>query len=437
MPFIRSISRWTLTALVINSIIGAGIFGMPSELSRLLGRASPLAMIVAALLMANMLVCMAEVASQFSEPGGPYLYVRTAFGRLAGIEVAWFHLLAGIGGGAASATLFISYLAGMLPSVGHGTYRALVLLVLIMIPTLANYYGVRSGSRFAAVLTVMKLVPLALVIGLGLWRFGHNFEILRMSEIRSPSFASWLAALLGLVFSYGGSEDALVPAGEMRDPRRTVPFALLSGLLACSFTYTLVQFVIVATIGTKATDRPLADAASVLIGPNGGFLVALAVMVSTYGWLSGAVLNLPRIVASLSIQGDLPRFIGKLHPKFNTPAVAILLVSSVTWFLAVAGSFLWVAVISGAATAIIYAGTCAALIRLRRQGTSRDVLRIPFGNVLAGLGILVALGLLTQLDIRQVWIVALTAFIPIVNWHWAKRYGSARPRSKAAVSGSE
>lgn len=429
MPFIRSIGRWTLTALVINAVIGSGIFGMPSELSRLLGRASPLAMVMAASWMAVMLLCMAEVASQFSEPGGPYLYLRTAFGPLAGIEVAWFHLLAGIGGGAACAALFVSYLAGVLPSVGHGSYRALILLVLMLIPTVANYYGVRSGSRFAATLTVVKLVPLALVIFVGLWRFGHNFEMLKGSEIRAPGLSSWLTALLGLVFSYGGSEDALVPAGEMKDPRRTAPFALLVGLVACSVIYTLVQLVTVATIGSKMTDRPLAETASALIGSSGGVMVALAVMVSTYGWLSGAVLNLPRIAASLSLKGDLPRLFGKLHPKYNTPTAAIVLFSAVTWLVAVAGTFLWAAVISGAATVIIYGGTCAALIRFRKGRRSEDALRIPFGEALATLGILTALGLLTQLEMKQAWIVALTALIPIVNWSWARRQGSPASRS--------
>jgi amino acid transporter len=94
MPFVRSIGRWAMTALVINCIIGSGIFGVPTELIRLVGRASPIAMVVAGVEQATIMASMAKVASQFSEPAGPYLYVRTAFGRFAGIQVAWFSMLA-------------------------------------------------------------------------------------------------------------------------------------------------------------------------------------------------------------------------------------------------------------------------------------------------------------------------------------------------------
>jgi APA family basic amino acid/polyamine antiporter len=214
-----------MTALVINCIIGSGIFGVSSELTRLLGRASPIAMVVAALAMAVIMVCVAEVASQFSEPGGPYLYVRTAFGRFAGMQLGWFHLLSTIGGGAANAALFMIYLAGILCWSGRGWQRLFVLTVLIFIPTVANYIGVRSGARLTNVLTVAKLLPLGLLIFLGVVRFGGRFELLRVSEITAPSGASWLSALLLLIFAYGGYENALIPTGEVKNPRRTVPFA--------------------------------------------------------------------------------------------------------------------------------------------------------------------------------------------------------------------
>jgi basic amino acid/polyamine antiporter, APA family len=207
VPFIRSIGKWTLTALVINAIIGSGIFGLPSELTRLLGRASPLAMLVAALAMATMILCMAEVASQFSDAGGPYLYIRAAFGRFSSIQMGWFHLLGAIGGGAASAALFVSYLAAFVPWVARGSNRALLLFILIAIPTAANYVGVRSGARLSTLLTLLKLLPLALIISLGaIRRFNHHVELLRASETTSPGRASWLSAILLLVFSYAGSK---------------------------------------------------------------------------------------------------------------------------------------------------------------------------------------------------------------------------------------
>src|SRR6266581_7411716 len=116
MTLVRSIGRWTMTALVINCIIGIGILGFPGELTRLLGRASPIAMVFGALAMAIIMACFAEVASQFSETGGPYLYVRTALGRFLGMQVGWFHLLTDMVGVATCAALFVNYLTTFLAS---------------------------------------------------------------------------------------------------------------------------------------------------------------------------------------------------------------------------------------------------------------------------------------------------------------------------------
>jgi basic amino acid/polyamine antiporter, APA family len=433
VPFIRSIGKWTLTALVINSIIGSGIFGLPSELTRLLGRASPLAMLVAAFAMATMILCMAEVASQFSEAGGPYLYIRAAFGRFSSIQIGWFHLLAGIGGGAASAALFTSYLTALIPWVGRGPNRALLLFILIAIPTAANYVGVRSGARLGTLLTLLKLLPLALIISLGVFRFNHHVQLLHASEITSPGRASWLTAILLLVFSYAGSEDALVPAGEMKEPRRTVPFALLTGLLGCVILYALLQFVTVAAIGARTTDRPLADTASVLLGRDGEVFVVIAVMMSTYGWLSGAILNLPRLACSLALGGDFPTFLGRLHARFKTPAAAIVVFSGIVWGLAATGTFLWAAALSGGATVIIYSGMCAALIRLRQRRPHADALRIPFGRTLAVVGILIALALLMQLQASAELLIGITAVVATANWWWAKRRDSQTHKVSEAV----
>jgi amino acid transporter len=422
-----------MTALVMNAIIGSGIFGLPSEVTRLLGRASPLAMIIAALAMAIAILCMAEVASQFSEPGGPYLYVRAAFGRFTSLQVGWFHLLAGIAGGAACAALFNTYLATIAPSLAHGLNRALLLFILIAIPTMANYIGVRSGARLSSLLTVLKLLPLGLIIALGLIRFSQHIEFLRVADITSPHRASWLSALLLLVFSYAGAEDALVPAGEVKEPRRTVPFGLLAGLLGCMVIYTLVQFVTVVVIGGSTTDHPLAETASALIGRGGELFVAIAVMMSTYGWLSGGILNLPRLASSLASAGDFPRFLGRLHSRFNTPATAIVLYSAIVWLLAATGTFLWAAALSGGSALVLYSAVSAALIRLRQKQPHADALRVPFGRAFAITGIIVSMSLLTQLHPREALLMGITGSIATTNWWWARRRERQTPRNPELV----
>ena len=435
MPFIRAIGRWTMTALVINCVIGSGIFGVPVELTRLLGRASPLAMLATGLAMAVILGCVAEVASQFSEPGGPYLYVRTAFGRLIGLQVAWFFLLVSLAAPAATANLFLGYLGGLLPWAGHGWPRLAMLSVLLLIPMLANCYGVRSGATLSNLLSVAKLLPLLLLIALGVFRFSQHFQIIRTSEVVSPGISAWLSALLLLIFAYGGSESALTPTGEVRDPRHTVPFGVLTGLAVVTFVYAFTQFVTVATIGASSTPHPLADTASVLIGAGGGTFVAITVMISAYGRISCTMLNTPRLLCSLASQGDMPLFLGKLHARFNTPATAIVLYAAAYWILAASGTFLWFAQLAAASMIVIYASTCAALIRLRRQQPQADALRLPFGHAFAFVGIVISLALLTRLGLRQALFMVVAALIALVNWWWARRRAhQAEPAIVAATA---
>jgi APA family basic amino acid/polyamine antiporter len=432
MPFVRAIGRWTMTALVINGIIGSGIFGLPSELNRLLGRASPISMVVGGVAISIIAACLAEVASQFSQPGGAYLYARTAFGRFAGMQVGWFSLLAPIGGSAANASLFMIYLSGFLPWAGRGWVRVLLLAVLISVPTIANYVGVHNGAKLSNFLTVAKLLPLALIIGLGLLRFSRHFEMIHRTEITRPGLAPWLTALLLLSFAYGGFENALIPTGEVKNPRQTIPFSLLMGLLGCILIYALVQFVTVATIGTSPSNRPLADTASVLIGNHGALFVSIAVMISTYGWVSGGILNIPRLACSLAQQGDAPLLFGKLHPRFNTPAFAIVSYASLAWLLAATGAYLWIVALTAGAHTMIYLASCAALIRLRRQGGGSHGLRIPFGQGFALIAIVICLAVLTRLHASEVLLMGITTLIATANWWWAKQ--RERRASQAAIA---
>lgn len=422
MASLRVIGRWTMTAMVVNCIIGSGIFGVPAELIRLLGRASPFAMIFAALAMATITLPVAEVASQFSETGGLYLYARKAFGRFVGLQVGWFWFLAIVGGGGAGVNLFLSYLAAFVPAVAHGWTRLGAIALLIAIPTAANYLGVRAGLDLSLVLTVVKMLPIVLVIALALSHVSYAASGQHVqSSIWAPGWKAWLNALLLLTFSYSGYEDALVPTGEVKDPHRVIPFALITALFICCLFYTGLQFAVVSTIGTSPSDRPLADAASALIGNGGGSFVALAVMVSTYGWISGAFFNAPRFATSLAAQGDCPPVLGRLHPRYRTPTRGVLLFALAVGLLSATGTFLWAIALTAGSVMIFYAITCAALIRLRHLQPQAPALRIPFGPVLAITGIAVSASLLVQVDLRHLALMSVTSSIAIANWWWAKQ----------------
>jgi amino acid transporter len=434
MGLVRSIGRWSLTALVINCIIGSGIFGVPGELIGAVGRASPIAMIIAGLGMGVILLCFAEVGSQFSEPGGVYLYARASFGRLVGLQVGWFWFLSIMASAAANANLFSLYLAGFAPWTAHGWQRVLVLAGVVSIPAAANYVGVRRGAALSDFFTVAKLLPLTALVLLGLLQFSRHAEIMRASEIAAPGWAAWANALLLLAFAYGGFEDAMMPAGEFKDPRRAIPFSLVAGLTVCIVLYTLLQFVIVATIGTAQTDRALATTAARLMGRLGAAFVGIAAMLSTYGCISATMLNAPRFLYSLAERGEFPRMFSRLHRRFNTPHWSVVLFAALAWLLAVTGTFRWTVMLSAGATIVFDGAICAALVRLRHDQPSRVAFRLPFGSAFSALGITFCVVLLTQLRLREVLFMGITCMIAAGIWWCTRRRTLSTASSQSGSS---
>lgn len=418
--FIRAIGRVGFTALVVNCIIGSGIFGMPGEIYRKLGAAGPLAMVAGALAMAIFIACAAEVGSQFSEAGGPYLYTRRAFGPFAGLVVAWFLFLVGAGGIAAAANLFLTYLATFVPSLDREWTHTLALGVIIAVPMVINCRGVRGGSALSALLAFAKMAPLVLIAVLGIARLGGSAHTPTLADVAQPGWSAWGSVLLLVVAAFGGWEDTLAPAGEVRDPRRTVPFALGSGLLIATALYTALQ-VVVTAVGGTATDHPVSDAAAVLLGPAGGTMVAVAAMLSTYGYLSADLVTAPRLLYSLAAQGDLPPVLAQLHPKYATPIYPIIGFCLAGYLLALSGTFLWAIALAAGGMTVIYAAICASLIRLRRLNPTADALRVPGGSALAVVGIVLAILLLAQLDAERFLLMLVTVALAGANWLWARR----------------
>ena len=419
--FNRSIGRWSLTALIINCIIGAGIFGVPGELMATMGRASPAVMVVAGLLMSTILLCFAEVGSRFSEAGGVYLYARTAFGSFVGLQVGWFWFLAVLGGAAANLNLFVAHLSGLAPWAAHGWQRLLVLTVLLLIPAAVNFAGTRRGAFLSNGLTVAKLLPLIVLIALGVIRFSGHAELATISELTRPGWAAWVNSLLLLVFVYGGFEDAMTTSGEVRNPHRNVPLALITGLAVCMAIYSLLQFTVVATLGSAPSERPLAAVAQTLLGRGGALFVEMAAMMSTYGWLSASMLNVPRFLFSMAAHREFPRAFGRLHARFGTPYISLLAFTTLAWLLGVTRSFRWCVELSAGAGIVFYVTVCAALPRLRRIPRLAAGLRLPFGPVCSVVGVAICLVLVTQLEAKQWLLMLFTALIAAANWGWVRR----------------
>lgn len=415
MSFVRSIGRIGLTALAVNIIIGGGIFGLPSVVAGLVGRASPLAVIAGGLLMGIVMGCFAEVASQFSEHGGAYLYIGKAFGSYPGLLAGWFTWLTTIGAAAANVTIFVSYGAVFVPFASSPVGRVVVLLFVVAVATAANYIGVRSGTRFSMIFAFAKLVPLVVLIAFGLARFGAHPELISGQEIVGPGAERWLDALLFLIFAYGGFEDSLIPLGEVENPQKTVPIALGSALAICIGVYTLLQFIVVATLGTSPSERPLAAAGAVLIGPTSALLISVGAMIATYGNFSGIVLASPRLMYALAENGQFPRFLGSVHERFKTPHRSIVVFGMLTALVAATGTFRWALLITTGSTIFVYGGVCAALIRLRRMGAGGGF-RLPAGVPLAMCGVAMSLAVMTRLHWKESIVLAGTALCATAMW---------------------
>jgi basic amino acid/polyamine antiporter, APA family len=393
------------------------VFGLPSTVSGLVGRFSPLAVLLAGAGMGVIFGCFAEVASRFHQAGGPYLYARAAFGRGMGIQMAWMLFLGQVAAPAANANLFVIYVGEFWPHARDPLPRALILTALVGALAFINVRGVRAGTQVSNFFTGAKLLPLFAVIGLGLFMLHSHHAGISTGAPTKASTPQWLQALLLLVFAYGGFETALAPMGEARDPRRDAPFALFTALLVCTTLYALIQWVVVAVLPDAAHSvRPLADVARVAAGSLGAGLVAVGALISFYGYLSAKILAMPRVTFALAEQGDFPRAFAAIHPRFRTPYVSILVFAALVWGFALSGEFKWNVTLSAVARLLYYAVCCAALPVLRRKEPGNARFHLPAGSLLSVLAVLICAVLVTQVDFGQSLVVAATIGLGCLNW---------------------
>lgn len=425
---VRAIGRWSLVALVVNSIIGSGVFGLPSTVAGLIGNLSPYAVLAAGAGMSVIIACFAEVASRFQQAGGPYLYARVAFGRLAGIQTAWMLWLGQVAAPAANANLFVIYLAQFFPHARDPLPRALILTALVGVLAVVNVCGVRGGTRVSNLFTAAKLVPLFAVIVMGLFVLhNHHWEI-ASPPVTSPNSGQWLKALLLLVFAYGGFETALAPMSEAKNPRRDAPFALFTALLLCTAIYALIQWVVIGVLpNAMHSERPLADVARLAVGPVGAALVAIGALISFYGYLSAKILAMPRVPFALAEQGDFPKAFAAVHRRFHTPYVSILVFAAMVLGLSLIGDFKWNVTLSAVARLLYYGVGCAALpvLRRKRPEGAEALFQLPAGNFLAVVGVVLCAILVTRVDFGQSLILVATVAIGFINWALVARAKTA------------
>ncbi|HVG22819.1 MAG TPA: APC family permease [Thermoanaerobaculia bacterium] len=381
---VRTVGFWGLVAMCINAVIGSGVFLLPYESYKLLGPLSLWAPLLYAIPVFILALNFAEAASHFTEPGGAYLYAKTAFGDFVGFETGWMNWIARVTSLASLSNGFVVALALLVPALKTGVWRAVVITGTILLLALIHFVGVKYGAASIYVFTLGKLVPLIgfILLSLIVWKsnpipgsFAMPAE-LKLSEVS-----------LFMLFAYAGFENLGVPAGEYKNPRRDLPMALLIGILIIAAIYVLVQLGAMSALpDLSKSDTPIASAAAEIIGPIGAIIVTIGALMSMAGTNSGTMLEGSRMLYALSL-GRRMGPLSYVHPRFRTPSVAIAIHMTVALIAALAGSFRTMALVSAGARLVTYLMTCMAVPRLRRLN---EGFRTP-GLIVPILGVLVSL----------------------------------------------
>jgi basic amino acid/polyamine antiporter, APA family len=392
---IRTAGFWGLVAMCINAVIGSGVFLLPYESYQLLGPISLWAPLLFAIPVFILVLCFAEAASHFDEPGGAYLYARTAFGDFVGFETGWMNWLARVTSLASLSNGFVLALGLLVPSLASGTPRIAVIVGTIVLLTGIHIVGIRYGAWSIYVLTLGKLLPLVgfIVVALAVWKTNP----LSGSWTLPGAEADWAEAALFMLFAYAGFENLAVPAGEFKNPRRDLPLALLIGILAIAAIYSLVQLGAMSALPDLSQSKtPIASAAAALVGPAGAIVVTIGALLSMAGTNSGTMLEGSRMLYALALDRRLGP-LARVHERFHTPSWAIGVHAALALGLALGGTFRQLALLSTVARLATYLVTCLAIPRLRRLN---DGFRTP-GLVVPILGVVVSLVFVFSLDQRK------------------------------------
>jgi amino acid transporter len=430
---LRALGRWDLLALVINGIVGAGIFGLPAKVQLLLGVYSLWAILVCAAVIGLVILCFAEVASRFVETGGPFVYAGAAFGPFAGFLTGWLLWVARVTGCCAIANLLLEYAAFFDPSWNQGRGRVVSAVVILGTLSVIHYFGIKRAALFGNIATVGKLAPLLIFIAFGLW----HMHAARFAFGPVPPNAHFAQAVLLLGFAFMGWESVVVTAGETRNPQRDLPFALIAGLSAVAVLYLLIQVVCVGTLPRLAeSQRPIVEAAATFLGPSGASLITLGALLAMLGTLHVTLLTVSRLPYAMAVAGQLPRSLAAVHPRYRTPHVSVALCGVLVLALTLSGSFVYLLTVSTISRLLVFSVTCASLPKLRRMAAvpaARFVL--PGGAIIPCAALALIAWLLASSSWAETRDVMFLLLLGALFYLAARRRRAKIPRSGGAITG--
>ena len=402
----RNLGLWGIWMLVVNGLIGAGIFGLPSGAAALAGEYSVLVYAFCALLILPIILCFAELGSYFRGTGGPIRYGTLAFGPFIGFQGGWLYYLARLISFSANTVLLTDSIAYFIEGAGTGTGRIISLAVICIGLSVINVLGSVESIRSMTLFTVIKFAVLILLPLGGFILLGS--EVIPSFESPIPPAQDLGAAALLLIYAFVGFEGAVVPAGEAKRPERDMPLGLLLGLAVVAVLYMLIQLVSQAAVPDLANSKtPLLDVSASLFGSTGAILLMVGVAASVLANLVSSMFSATRVTYALSLEKSLPRWFGEVHSRYLTPANSVVFFGVAAFLLAAFGSFTVLAAMTVLSRLFLYGMSCAAIPRLRPQfrGEGRFILR--GGYSIPILGIAACVWLMLQVSERSIWMTAI------------------------------
>ena len=388
-----------LTLSIINGVIGAGIFVLPAIVGIEMGAFGVFGYIFCSIMLAAIMLCYAEIGSRVTTSGGSYAYVEAAFGDFAGYIVNWLYFFGwSILGSAALMNVIADSLAVIFPVFANPLMRALFFFILIGFMIVVNVLGAKQGIGFVKMITLIKLLPL-----LGIIIFG--FSKVKAGNLHwehMPSLKTFGDTTLILFYAFAGFETSLGVSGEFKNPKRTVPMGILLGGITVLFVYMLLQIVTQGVLGAEMAsfkDAPLAAVAEKIVGPVGATILLVTAALSCFGCVSADIMATPRSLFAGANDGMFPKFLGKVHPKFATPHVAVTTYGSLIFIFSISGGFKQLAILASAAILIVYLGVILATVKLRSTNRASDKsFRAPRGLAVPLIGIATIVWLLSSLS---------------------------------------
>src|SRR5882757_5286551 len=399
---VRGIGIPALIANIVSSTIGAGIFVIPATVAAGLGPAAPLAFICCAIAMVLFVTCFAIAGSRVSLTGGLYAYVEVAFGKYVGFLAGILYFLTALGAVAGVVNVLANSIALVIPFLGGPLMRIVVMLTVYGVLVLINIRGVREGAGAVTTITVAKLLPLLLFIGVGIFFINPQ----NLSWPGWPGSKALGDSVILLIFAFVGIEVALIPSGEVKNPARTVPRSAYLALVVTTIIYITIQLVAQGTLGSDLAnykDAPLAEAAAKFLGNIGRTILIAGATISAFGFVTSDILSSPRMIFAFGRDGALPAFFAHVHPRYRSPDVAITTYAALAFLISISGTFEKLAVLSNVAVLLMYLLCCAACWVLVQRDVRSDgkPFNFPGMKVVPALAILAIVWILAHATVRE------------------------------------